>query len=276
MTDAFITTLPHRAVIAITGADARTFLQRVITHGPEGLAPQAAQFSALLTPQGKVMADFILFDHGEDGLFVDAPASEVQTLLKRFTLYRMRAEAEITLREDLSVIAAKGDGEAELKMVALSQAQDPRHSDLGLRAIAPEGGPDSDLEAYHTARIQTGVPEFGHDYGGSQVFSTDVNHDLLSGIDYKKGCFVGQEVASRMHRKGGVRKRTVRLSADAKLTAGQPILVGDTNVGALTSTSRAWALALVRVDRVREGVEAGGALHVDQTPVQLMDDLSAL
>ena len=276
MTQPYLTTLPDRAVIAITGSEAHGFLQRVLTQGPEGVKPGAAMFSALLTPQGKVLADLFIFDDGEAGLLFDVPASEADALLKRFTLYRMRAEATITLRDDLSVIAAAGEPVEELRTVAVSAAPDPRNAEIGWRAIAPAGGPDSDVDAYHAARIQAGAPEMGPDYGPSEVFSTDVNHDLLSGINYKKGCFVGQEVASRMHRKGGVRKRTVRLKAETPLSTGDPVSVGDTALGAITSTARLDALARLRIDRLKDGLDAGDALTANDAPVSLSDTLDNL
>ena len=273
----FLTALPDRAVIAITGAEARSFLQRVITNGPEGATPGQAMLSALLTPQGKVLADFIVFDDGAGGLFIDVPASEAAALVKRFTLYRMRADAEITLRDDLAVIAAQGDGESELKTVALAAAPDPRTPALGWRAIAPAGGPNAEQDLYHAARIAAGIPEFGADYGPSEVFSTDVNHDLMAGIDYKKGCFVGQEVASRMHRKGGVRKRTVRLASDgATLSVGADVLAGDTVIGAISSAQGEAGLARVRVDRLKDALTEGAALSVGGAPVELRDDLDRL
>jgi folate-binding protein YgfZ len=278
MSDAhpFLTALPGRAVIAVTGPEARSFLQRVITNGPEGLPDGAAQFSALLTPQGKVLADFILFDDGEGGLFIDAPASEAESLIKRLTLYRLRADAQIALRDDLSIAAARGEGEAELKTVALAAAPDPRNRDLGLRAVVPAGGPDPDAEAYHNARIRAGVPEFGADYGPAQVFSTDVNHDLIGGVDYKKGCFVGQEVASRMHRKGGVRKRTILIAASAPPEPGAAVEIGDAEIGAVSSAASDHALALVRVDRLAKGLETGGDLRCGGAPASLLTDLSAV
>ncbi|WP_440957613.1 YgfZ/GcvT domain-containing protein [Oceanicaulis sp. LC35] len=275
MTQAFLTSLPDRAVLSVTGAEARSFLQRVLTNGPEGVAPGKAMFSALLTPQGKVMADLILFDDGDEGLLFDVPASEADMLVKRFTLYRMRADATIERREDLSVIAAAGESIEELRTVALSAAPDPRKAEAGWRAIAPAGGPDADLDAYHLARISAGVPEMGSDYGPSDVFSTDVNHDLLAGINYKKGCFVGQEVASRMHRKGGVRKRTVRLQADG-LNPGDEVSAGETALGAITSSTGGHALARLRIDRLKEGLDAGDALTVGTAPVRLLDDPDAL
>lgn len=273
----FLTTLRDRSVIAVTGEDARTFLQRVITRGPDGLSPGAAQFSALLTPQGKVLADFILFDDGAGGMLIDAPASEAEALLKRISLYRLRAKADIAVRDDLAVAAARGAGEAELKTVALSHAPDPRNPELGLRAVVPAGGPDTDLAAYHAARIEAGVPEFGADYSAGSVFSTDVNHDRLGGIDYKKGCFVGQEVASRMHRKGGVRKRTLRLAFDGEAPpAGVEVAAGDAAVGAITSHAGPMALALVRTDRVAKAIDAGNGLTSDGAAATVLDDPGAL
>ena len=275
MTQGYLTNLPDRAVIAITGAEAKSFLQRVLTQGPEGVTPGAAMFSALLTPQGKVLADLIIFDDGEGGLLFDVPASEADALLKRFTLYRMRADAMIERREDLSVIAAAGEPVEELRTVALSAAPDPRNAEIGWRGVAPAGGPDSDLDAYHAARIKAGAPEMGRDYGPAEVFSTDVNHDLLSGINYKKGCFVGQEVASRMHRKGGVRKRSVRLQADG-LKAGDEVRVGETVLGPVTSVSDSHALARLRIDRLKDGLETGGDLSANGASVTLLDDLDTL
>ena len=277
----FLTRLPDRAVIGVTGPEARSFLQRVITRGPGDLPERGAQLSALLTPQGKIACDFIVFDDGEDGLFFDVPASECDALIKRFTLYRLRAKAEITRRDDLSVAAARGEGEQELIQVALAAAPDPRGArsatGLSLRAIVSAGGPYPEDAAYHAARIEAGAPEYGFDYGAAEVFSTDVNHDLLGGVDYKKGCFVGQEVASRMHRKGGVRKRTIRLAFEGDAPApGTELMAGETPVGALTSCAGPHALALVRIDRLAKAFENGAALTAGGVRAQVRDDLAAL
>ncbi len=276
MTQSFATTLPDRAVISITGPDAHSFLQRVITRGPEGVTPAQAQFSALLTPQGKVLADFIIFDNGVDGLFLDVPESEADALLKRFTLYRLRAKAEITPREELSVAAALGEGEEELRLVAQAFSADPRSNALGIRAIVPAGGPNSDVELYHKTRIASGVPEFGADYGPGEVFSTDVNHDLIGGVDYKKGCFVGQEVASRMHRKGGVRKRTIVLEAQTATVPEAPVMAGEVEVGSVTSAAGSLVLARVRIDRLAKALDTGASMTIAGGPAQILTDLSSL
>ena len=272
----FLTALPDRAVIAITGEQSRAFLTRVVSGGPDDASPGRAQFSSLLTPQGKVSADLVFFDDGAGGLFVDVPLSEAEMLVKRFTLYRLRAKAEIALRDDLAVAAGLGDGEAELQTIALAVAPDPRSPAMGLRAITTAGGP-VELEPYHRARIAAGVPEFGADYAAGAVFSTDVNHDLMGGVDYKKGCFVGQEVASRMRRKGGVRKRTVRLALDgAAPDAGVEVKAGGKPLGAITSSIGTSALALIRVDRAQAALEAGQTLSANGATAECVDDLRQL
>lgn len=259
-TTSFLTRLAHRAVISITGPEARDFLQRVVTNGPAGVSPDKAVASALLTPQGKVLADLVFFDDGEGGLYVDVPASEADGLLKRFTLYRLRAKAELAIRADLAVAAASGDGQADLEGVALALAPDPRAGALGLRAIIPAAAEIADAPAaYLAAKARVFVAEMPLDYGPAAVFSTDVNHDLLNMIDYKKGCFVGQEVASRMHRKGGVRKRTAFITGAAPFERGLPLTAGETPVGEVLSGGEGYALALVRTDRLAQALDSGGA-----------------
>jgi len=252
----FLSRLSHRAVIHITGADARDFLQRVVTRGPQGVGTDRALGSALLTPQGKVLADFIFFDDGSGGLYADVPSGEAEGLLKRFTLYRLRAKAQLLLRDELAVAAACGDGEGALKAVALASAPDPRSPALGLRAIIPAlADTAGDPAGYLAAKAAAFVSEMPIDYGPAQVFSTDVNHDLLDMIDYKKGCFVGQEVASRMHRKGGVRKRTAYLAGEGNFATGQKLTAGDTPLGEVLSGGQGYGLALVRADRLQAAPE---------------------
>lgn len=267
----FLTTLPRRAVIAITGADARDFLQRVVTNGPQGVEPGKAMASSLLTPQGKVLADLMFFDDGAGGLYVDVPVSEAESLLKRFTLYRLRAKADLALRDDLMVAAASGREAADrLEALALSAASDPRDGRLGLRAVLPVSSGIPDQAASHdAARTALIVPELGADYAPAAFFSTDVNHDLLNAIHYRKGCFVGQEVASRMHRKGGVRKRTVRVSADAALEAGAPVMAGEVPLGEVISAAGHEGLAIIRVDRLEQAAGTGETVTASGTPAKI-------
>ncbi len=267
----FLTRLSRRAVISITGPEARDFLQRVVTHGPQGTEPGRAMASALLTPQGKVLADLVFFDNDADGLFVDVPAGEAESLLKRFTLYRLRAKAELALRTDLAVAAANGtSGTAQLEHTALSAAPDPRDPRLGIRAIIADAASLPDATEYHDrARASCIVPELGADYGPGEYFSSDVNHDLNHAINYRKGCFVGQEVASRMHRKGGVRKRTARLTAEAPLTPGTAVLGGEVPLGEVLGVYGLDALCMIRVDRLEQALADGMALTANGMHAQI-------
>ena len=120
------------------------------------------------------------------------------------------------------------------------------------------------------------MAEFGPDYAANAVFSTDVNHDLMGGVDYKKGCFVGQEVASRMRRKGGVRKRTVRLSLEAAVEPGAAVTAGDTPLGEVSSAANGGALARIRTDRARSALDAGETITAGGANARFLDDPETL
>ncbi|MEE2525247.1 hypothetical protein V0U79_02640 [Hyphobacterium sp. HN65] len=228
--------LADRAVISVLGSEAHEFLQRVITTDMKLVTPGIIRPGALLTPQGKIICDFLI--HGtDDGVMIDIHADAAEALVKRLTLYRLRAKAEIALRPDLKVIA--GDG-----------ATDPRSPDLPLRKIASADGDEAEIPNLASDEITAGIPTFGRDYGEAEVFPTDVNLDLYDGIGWRKGCFIGQEVLSRMKRRGTIRKRSVRVTADNSLEAGHDILAGDTPIGTLTSASGNQAVGRIRTDRL--------------------------
>jgi folate-binding protein YgfZ len=259
---------PHRSVLAVTGADAQGFLERLITqHVPppitQGGEPGLA-YGGLLTPQGKVIVDLFLWTTPEGyGLEVDADLAP--SLAIALTRYRLRAKVEIAPRTDLAVAVSSEP------LPQFGGLADPRAPGLGFRAV----GPAAELSALPSGEAADSVrrllalaPEAGRDYAPETAFAADVNLDLLAGVDFRKGCFVGQEVASRMHRKGGVRKRTVRLEADAPLAPHTPVLAGDFEVGETLATAGPLAggghgiLALVRLDRVAEAQAEGTPLTV--------------
>ncbi|MEE2567452.1 CAF17-like 4Fe-4S cluster assembly/insertion protein YgfZ [Hyphobacterium marinum] len=237
--------LARRAVISVEGEESRDFLQRVLTLDFATLDTGAIRPAALLTPQGKILVDFLV--HGiEGGVFLDVHGEAADALVKRLSMYRLRAKADIALREDLVVVAGKG-------------AEDPRHAGLPTRAVvrsedAPAGDGDADQDA---AEIAQGVPAFGRDYAEADVFPTDVNLDLYGGVGWKKGCFVGQEVVSRMKRRGTIRKRSLGLTFEVEApAAGTPVMAGDTPLGEITSSAGEAAIARLRLDRL-EGHEDG-------------------
>ncbi len=245
--------LSDRVVLSITGKDTHDFLQRVITTDMSGLAAGEIRSGALLTPQGKIVVDFLV--HGrQDGVWIDVWREAAESLLKRLTLYRLRADAQIELGGDHAVIVGTGQ-------------PDPRSDALPRRAVL-EPGNDPDAAARQaTLEIAAGVPAFGRDYGEAEVFPTDVNLDLFGGIGWKKGCFIGQEVLSRMKRRGTIRKRSVRITDSGEmLPAGADLVAGDLVIGQLTSVDGSCAIARIRTDRLEK---ADAALTVDGTPVEV-------
>lgn len=237
--------LNDRIVLRLTGADRKTFLQGLITQDIDLLSPQTPIFAALLTPQGKILFDFFVYENDE-AVLIDCNREAAPLLAKRLTLYKLRAAVTIEQDEALGVFAAPAPFERDGKRAA----QDPRHDGLGWRALAKAEEPPDESGAYDARRLALGVPEFGKDYAGDQMFLMDVNYDVLAGVNYQKGCFVGQEVASRMKRKGEARKRT--LIADFNGPApekGTPVTAGPSTLGEILSNGEGRALAMIRLDR---------------------------
>ncbi|MEM9617714.1 MAG: folate-binding protein [Pseudomonadota bacterium] len=256
--------LANRAVIRLGGDERRDFLQGLITQDIARLTPEDALFTTLLTPQGKVLFDFFVVETG-DAYLIDCDRETAPTLAKRLTLYKLRAKVTIEIDDALKVIASSKDisghdGDA---------FADPRLPALGWRAItsdaASTGGDD-----YDNRRIALGVPEFGKDFSSDDMFLLDVNYDALNGVSYKKGCFVGQEVTSRMKRKGEARRRTLIAEFDGAAPArGASITAGASTLGEILSSVNGQALALIRLDRWRKSQEAGDAQECEGKPLRL-------
>lgn len=234
--------LDDRAIIAVTGRDARAFLQGLITNDIEKATP--ALYAALLTPQGKVMFDFIV-QADANGFLLDAAAGQAEDLLKRLKIYRLRAAVDLALRPDLAVFAA-WSGDAADGMPA-----DPRLPDLGQRWIGACGSEANDIEAlaaYHRHRLDLGVPDSADMTG---EFVLDANGEELGAVDFRKGCFVGQEVTARMKHKAQPRKRMAPVLVDGRLpAAGAKLIDGaGTEIGTLSGGIDGQAIASIRVDR---------------------------
>ena len=261
--------LPDRGVVKVSGETARDFLNGLITTDMARLQPGMGRFGALLTPQGKITVDFLITEapsgHG-GGFLVDCPRPLAQALADKLRFYRLRAKIEIeNLSDSLGVLAA-WDGEAALKP-DLSFA-DPRNPELGLRILAPAelaqkaadaiGAEMVDSSAYEAHRIALGVPRGGLDFIYGDAFPHETNMDRLAGVDFDKGCYVGQEVVSRMQHRGTARTRTVRLLLDGPAPEpGAAVLAGDKSVGTMGSAADGHALALIRIDRASEALETG-------------------
>lgn len=261
--------LTHRSVFTVSGTDAEAFLNGIITAPVLGLNTGEYRYGGLLTPQGKLIGDLLL-TREEDAIVIDCAAMAAPALVRRLNMMKLRAAVAITDRPDLCVIAFAG-------------APDPRSPDAPPRRIGPRTRIQAgDLSAYHAVRIAAGIPEQGFDFGSEEVFPADINMDLVGGIDFRKGCFVGQEVVSRMKRRGTARRRTLKAHTDANIQTPAPVLAGDFEIGMLTSISGGAALARVRIDRLAEArakgeaITAGGAAITFDDPPWLAGELAAM
>jgi len=237
--------LDDRAVIAVSGPEARDFLQGLVTNDVARVAPGAPCYAALLTPQGKILFDFLIGEK-DAVLLLDCAAATRDALAKRLSLYRLRAKVEIAARDDLAVVWSRDE--------APSFAHDPRHYELGFRAIVPKGEAPSvrGAEAFLMLRLRLGVPE-GRDFGHDKMFALDSGLDELRGVAFDKGCYVGQELTARMKHRGTARKRLLPVTGNATLPRPEtPITAEGREVGTLQSAYDTTGFALLRLDRLEE------------------------
>ena len=247
---------PDRHILRIGGEDRQAFLQGLITQDVDSLQIGNAIFTSLLTPQGKILFDFFLVDTGDDYL-IDCHGATAPALLKRLTLYKLRAKVTMENVETCHVLTSVDAPSADEAITY----RDPRLDALGWRMItniAPNNADHDGTITYRQRRIGLGVPELGEDFAAEEMFLLDVNYDALNGVSYKKGCFVGQEVTSRMKRKGEIRRRTIIASFDGSLPPrGTPITAGESTIGEILAGVDGQALAFVRQDRLEKARERG-------------------
>ena len=233
--------LKSRALIAVSGPDWRDFLQGLITQDVETLAPGEARFGALLTPQGRLLYDLFVIAC-EDGVWLDVEAEHRDALIQRLAMYRLRAKVDIA-KDQTAVFAAYGDGAPPDGGLCV---RDPRLPDLGWRCYgAFDGNVD---EAHREAfKLRLGVPGPA-DWGTDKTYPIEANFDLLNGIDFKKGCFVGQETTSRMKRRGQIKTRMLPIAFEGPAPSkGAEILAGELRAGEVLSGREGRAIASLRM-----------------------------
>jgi tRNA-modifying protein YgfZ len=240
--------LPERSVLRIDGPEATHFLHNLLTADIEGLAAGAAAYSALLTPQGKMLFDFFIVRDG-DGFLVDCATSQKAEFIKRLGFYKLRAKVTIADRADLEV------GVSPVKPAMGQVFSDPRDAAMGWRVITPAGTLPQG-SGYDATRIRLGLADTGADLGSGEFFPHEANLDQLGAVSFDKGCYVGQEVVSRMEHRATARSRILPVHLDrAAPPKGSEIVSGGKVVGTLLSSEGQDALALLRLDRLAEAKE---------------------
>ena len=244
--------LADRAIVAVTGEEAENLLNRLVTKSVLGMDGNDARYAALLSPQGKLLFDFLVYRR-PDGFWLDVPADQAPELARKLTMFRLRAKVTVALAPELAVATSWGGPLMEAPGAAF---RDPRHDRLGYRIVA---APDrlarmgTDTAAYEAHRIGLGIPRGGVDWPYADTFVHDANLDLLHGVDFDKGCYVGQEVVSRVHHRNSARKRVVKLQFyGAVPEVGAPLAAGETVLGTVTSLAGDVGLAAARTDRLAE------------------------
>jgi tRNA-modifying protein YgfZ len=264
--------LPDRGVVKVAGDDARSFLNGLLTADIAKLTPALPRFAALLTPQGKIVIDCIVAqapDEDGGGFFLDCPRALAGTLVEKLNFYKLRSRA---IAEDLSEVLGvmaiwDGLGRTEYGLIY----PDPRLPALGQRLMLPPhlaseaaadlGAERVEAQAYEAHRIALGVPRGGLDFIYGDAFPHEADMDQLAGVDFEKGCYIGQEVVSRMEHRGTARNRIVPVMVDGFAPdAGIPVMAGERQVGTTGSGTGSRGLAMLRLDRVADAIAAGTPL----------------
>jgi folate-binding protein YgfZ len=257
--------LDDRAVISLSGAEARAFLQNLVSNDVEKLAPGRGLYTALLSPQGKISFDFFLVE-GDGAILLDVAAGTRDALLKKLKMYRLRSKVEIEARDEHGVYAALAGSHPPTRPTPYADRAitfpDPRHPQMPARSIgalaempAEVDGPD----AYHALRLELGVPE-GGDFGFEKIFALDGGLDELHAISFEKGCYVGQELTARMKHRATSRKRPVLVIAEGALPPPGTAVTQGADIGEIIAAHGARGFASVRLDKwdAAQSAQAGG------------------
>jgi tRNA-modifying protein YgfZ len=273
MTEMTIALLADRGIVAVEGADAADFLQSLLTNDIDEAGPDRALFAGLLTPQGKVVFDFLVYAPAPNLFWLDCPAELASDIAKRLTLYRLRAKVAVADRSGEMVVGTGSPDVVAAGATPLAAFADPRHAGLPQRFVLAKQAVAADpggASAYHAARIALCVPEGNRDYRYGEVFPHEVCYDLLGGVDFDKGCYVGQEVVSRMHHRGIAKTRIAGVRGAPPLPAmGTEITGGEYPLGHLGSSHGDLGIALIRLDRAEESAGHGIPLRAGETLLTL-------
>ncbi|MER0238074.1 folate-binding protein [Fulvimarina sp. MAC8] len=257
--------LEDRAVLRLSGSDAGTFLQNLVTAEIEAMPDGVARPSALLTPQGKILFDFLV-SKTEDGYRIECAAAVRDALTKRLTLYKLRAKVAVEAADELvfAVWNADETPNGAVRDERFGGAEVYRVYDAVQAGMEPiESG------AFRELRLRSGVAEAETDFPQADMFPHDVLLDQNGGVSFKKGCYVGQEVVSRTQHRGTARRRLMLASGERHLTEGANVTSGEAKIGTLLAASERFGIAIVRTDKLASGLTSGAPLAIDGVPVEL-------
>lgn len=268
--------LGDRGVLKLTGADTTTFLHKLLTNSMLEIAPGESRYSALLTAQGKLMFDFFavpLPEGADAGYFIDCLREQSADLAKRLTFHKMRWKVTIEDISETFGVAAVWGTEAPTGIEG-TVTRDMRDPEMGFRVIAKREDlaklAPSDEAGYEAHRVAHGVPKGGLDFPYGDTFLHDANLDFLHGVDFKKGCYVGQEVVARVHFRNSARKRVLKVHFDGPTPApGTQIMMGETSIGEVGSIAGSEGLAMLRVDRLEDAKADGTAVTAGEARVEV-------
>jgi len=250
-----IAELPDRAVIALHGADRVAFLNGLVSNDVALAAPGLAVWAALLTAQGKWLADFFIFADG-DRLLLDCEAAQADMLVTRLSRYRLRADATLQ-RMDWRVFVA-WNGEADTQ--AGVAAPDPRLEAAGWRILAADHATNATAQDWDRHRLSLGLPDGSRDMEAEKSVLLEAGFDELGGISWTKGCYMGQELTARTRYRGLVKRRLLPVTSQAEMPApGTPVISHEREVGQIRSSNGRAGLALLRLEAIQaDGLLAGG------------------
>jgi len=273
--------LPHRSVISVAGADRVEFLQGLISNDTRKVAPGSAIWAALLTPQGRFLNDMFVVDAGGETFFLETERERAPALAKKLKMYTLRSKVTVEdLGASLEVAAAFGDQASRALGLGAASFTDPRLEKLGVRVIAPAGQAsalltgrgfeEAPLAAYDALRLPLGVPDGSRDLQVEKALLLENGFDELNGVDWKKGCYMGQELTARTKYRALIKKRLFPVRVEGALPEpGTPVHRDGEEVGELRSGTGDRALAMLRLDAARGNgsvLMAGDARIVPETP----------
>jgi folate-binding protein YgfZ len=289
MADASFVLLEDRGILAVSGPDRRPFLQGLVSNDVDKVSPTAARYAAFLTAQGKYLHDFMMVEAGES-IWLDAEAARLGDLKRRLSMYRLRARVSLDERSDLAVAAIFGAGEAAILGLPSEPGAarplgsgvafvDPRLASLGARAILPRenaravladaGIAETGFDIYDRLRLSLGIPDGSRDLVLEKSILLESGFDELNGVDWQKGCYIGQELTARTRYRGLVKKRLtpVRIEGPAP-PSGAAVTADGREIGEMRSSRGGLGLALLRIEPVREGkiLAAGQSILVPVRP----------